>query len=104
MDDAHEALVDEITRALEVDHQHTVTLPAWETERIDAVRKAGRAAARRLGWKVRTLAVDLDDGSTNVHVVVTESTPEDEARAADRRLLLMREAIERLPGLDLGDD
>jgi hypothetical protein len=96
MAQSDDALMMTIMQRLELDHQYVEDIPAMDDDRINRVRRAGRTAARRLGWKVVTMARDLDNGKTRVWLVITESTPEDEERIRERGDLLIREAFRDL--------
>jgi hypothetical protein len=91
---ARDNLIAELTQRLELDHQYVEDVPAFDQDRIDLVRSSGRVAARTLGWKVRTFALDLDDGRTRLIVAITYSTPEDQERISERGHLLIQEALE----------
>lgn len=97
---AHLELVAEVVAALQQDHEYRAVVPADDPTRVEAVRAAGRAAGRRLSWKVQTLAVGLGGGEVLVHVLVMKSTPERDAAAARRREAAKREALTRLDGAD----
>lgn len=86
-DDA--ALTSEIALRLDMDHQYTEIVPQGDQERVDAIRRCGRAAARALRWRVRTGAVETDGGGVAVWVVIIESTPSEEARIAERGQVLL---------------
>jgi hypothetical protein len=61
MDDpADEALIQEILPVLEVDHQYTRLVEAWNHELVAQIRRCGRKAGKRLGYKIRTLASEPD--------------------------------------------
>jgi hypothetical protein len=51
----------DIARQLDIDHQYRIRLPRGAEERIMAVRRCGRRAARQLGWRVRTFLSDHDE-------------------------------------------
>lgn len=58
--------------------QFTAHVDGADTDEIKRTRSLGRAAGRRLGWKVRTYATDpakRDDGKSVVVVVLVESNP-----------------------------
>jgi hypothetical protein len=89
-------LTAEIAAQLDLDHQYAVLVPDWDAERIDAVRRCGRAAAKELGWKVRTTVVEQESGVSAVWVVIVGSTPAEEARISERGELLLRHVEEWL--------
>jgi hypothetical protein len=61
MDDPEdEALIQEILPVLEVDHQYTRLVETWNHELIAQIRRYGRQAGKRLGYKIRTFASDPD--------------------------------------------
>jgi hypothetical protein len=64
---ADEALVQEILPVLELDDQYTRLVEAWNRELVTQIRRCGREAGKRLGYKIRTLASDpeqrVDDES-----------------------------------------
>lgn len=91
-----EPLLDEITIALEIDHQYRRLVEVWNQELVDRIRHCGRAAGRRLGYRVRTFATDpdrRDDQRVIVWVGVTASTPEDQDRISERSQLLIEHAL-----------
>lgn len=100
------ATPDELTlktaRTLEVDWQYYEHLPPEATERIAAIRSAGRKAGRLLGWKVVTHQTDpseREDGLVVVIVVVREGPcDEDQARMEDRTRLLLEQAFQQPQG------
>ena len=87
MDDPEdEALIREILPILDLDHQYTRLAEAWNHELIAQIRRCGREAGKRLGYKIRTLTSDpqrRDDGRVAVWVVVIESTPNEEAESGN---------------------
>lgn len=92
-------LIQQMLPILEIDHQYVRHFEPWETELIAQVRRCGRAAARQLGYGVRTHQSDAarrDDGRVVVIVLITRSTPTEEARIRERDDLLMQEAWRRL--------
>ncbi len=94
-----EALIQEIQPVLELDHQYTRHVEAWNEDLVAQIRRCGRAAGRRLGYKVRTFAsdpYDRDDRRIVVWVVVTDSTPDDEDRIRERGELLIQETLHQL--------
>ncbi len=97
--DHDEALVAEILPVLEIDHQYVRIVEGYNEELAAQIRRCGRTAGRRLGYKVRTSVSDPEerqDGRRAVCVVVTESTDEDETRVSDRFELLITETLTRL--------
>ena len=96
-----EALLAEIMRALEIDHQYTRWFDAHSEFLVAQVRSCGRRAGRALGYKVRTFATDpalREDSKCVVSVVVIESTDEDEGRILERSQLLITDAMSRILG------
>lgn len=91
--DELEAFAVELATFLEVDHQYYEDVDQRDHDRIALVRAAGRRAARILGWKVRTLVVDLDSGMVRVFVVIIESNAEEHARLSERSRLLLEQAF-----------
>lgn len=94
-DATDEELIQRILPVLEIDHQYARHVEAWDLDLIAQVRRCGRAAARRLGYGVRTFQSDPDtreDGRVVVIVVVTRSTADEEERIRERGDLLMRDA------------
>ncbi len=94
-----EALIQEIQPVLELDHQYTRHVEAWNEDLVAQIRRCGRAAGRRLGYKVRTFASDphdRDDRRIVVWVVVTDSTPDDEDRIREGGELLIQETLHQL--------
>jgi hypothetical protein len=74
---------------------------AWNDDLIAQIRRCGRAAGRRLEYKVRTFAReprDRDDRRIVVWVVVTASNPDDEGRIHQRGELLVQETLNKLLG------
>jgi hypothetical protein len=70
-----------------------------DQDRVAQIRRCGRAAGRRLGYKIRTFATDpedRDDGRVAVWVVVTASNPDDDERIRERGDLLIRETLNQL--------
>ena len=102
MDDPEdEALIQEILPVLEVDHQYTRLVEAWNHELIAQIRRCGRQAGKRLGYKIRTFASareDRDDQRIAVWVIVISSNPEDEYRIRERSELLINQTLNQLPG------
>ena len=94
-----EALTREIQPVLDLDHQYTRHVEAWNHDLVAQIRRWGRAAGRRLGYKVRTLASDphdRDDRRIAVSVVATTSNPNDEDRIHERGELLIQETLHEL--------
>lgn len=94
-----EALIREILPVLDLDHQYTRLAEGWNRELVEQIRRCGRAAGRRLGYKVRTFASDphdRDDGRIAVWVVVTASNSNDEDRVRERGELLIQETLHPL--------
>jgi len=82
-----EALIQQILPVLELDHQDSRLVEAWNHDLVAQIRRLGRAAGKRLGYQVRTFASDpeqREDGPVMVCVVVTSSNPDDEARIRQR--------------------
>jgi hypothetical protein len=98
-DSNDEALIQQILPVLDLDHQYTRLAEAWDQDRVAQIRRCGRAAGRRLGYKIRTFATDpedRDDGRVAVWVVVTASNPDDDERIRERGDLLIRETLNQL--------
>lgn len=98
---ADEALIQEIVPVLDLDHQYTRLVEAWNHELITQIRRCGREAGKRLGYKIRTLTSDpqrRDDRRVAVWVVVISSNPDDEDRIRDRRDLLISQTLNQLLG------
>jgi hypothetical protein len=96
-----EELVAEIMPVLEIDHQYVRTVDGYDEHLAAQIRRCGRTAGRRLGYRVRTFASDpqqREDGRRSVVVVVTESTDQDETRVRERSELLMAETLTRMLG------
>lgn len=94
-DETDEELIQRVLPVLEIDHQYVRHVESWNQELIAQIRRCGRAAARRLGYGVRTFQSDPDkreDRRVVVIVAVTRSTPDEEERIRERSDLLMREA------------
>jgi len=101
MHEEDQALIAEVVTALELDHQYVRTTEGWNDSLAAQIRRCGRAPGRQLGYRVRTFATDpgeREDGRRVVCVVVTASTPADEARLRERSNLLVRETLRRLLG------
>lgn len=92
MDHHDEALLNEIMRELEIDHQYMRFFLPQDSDDIARVRRLGRKAGRTLGWKIRTMQTNpaaRDDGKVVVLVTVIESTPEEEKRMNERTSLIV---------------
>ena len=88
-----EALIQQIQPVLELDHQYTRHVEAWNDDLVAQIRRCGRAAGRRLGYKVRSstsVPRDRDDRRVVVWLVVTASNPDDEDRIHQRGELLVQ--------------
>ena len=48
-DSDDEALIQEILPVLDLDHQYTRLVEAWNHDRVAQIRRCGRAAGKRLG-------------------------------------------------------
>jgi site-specific recombinase len=59
-DPEDEALIQEILPVLEVDHQYTRLVEAWNHDLVAQIRRCGRQAGKRLDYKIRTFATDPD--------------------------------------------
>jgi hypothetical protein len=100
-DATDEELIQRILPVLEIDHQYARQVEAWDKDLISQVRRCSRAAARRLGYGVRTFQSDPDtrgDGRVVVIVVVTRSTPDEEERIRERGDLLIGATMNHLLG------
>jgi len=98
-DDTAEALIQEIIPVLEIDHEYVRIVEGWNQDLVAQIRRCGRAAAHRLGYKVRTIATDpveREDGRVVVWVVITHSNPVEEERLRERGDLLMRQTFSEL--------
>jgi hypothetical protein len=96
-----EALIPQIQPVLELDHRYTCHVEAWTDDLVAQMRRYGRAAGRRLGYKIRTFASDprdRDDRRIIVWVVVTASNPDDEDRIHQRGERLVQETLNKLLG------
>jgi hypothetical protein len=83
----------------EHDHQYTRHVEAWNDDLVAQIRRCGRAAGRRLGYKIRTFASDpRDDRRIVVWVVVTASNHDDEDRIHQCGELLVQETLNKLLG------
>jgi hypothetical protein len=94
-----EALIQQILPVLDLDHQYTRLVEAWNQDLVAQIRRCGRAAGKRLGVNIRTFATDpqdRDDARIVVWVVVTASNPDDEQRIRERGELLIRETLNQL--------
>lgn len=97
MDDADEELTRlSIRQAFEATDQYCETVEVGDTERLTQLRRLGRAVARELGWKIHTAAVPVDEHSTNVVLVITESTPLRDQAMQARRQRKMRDTVRNL--------
>lgn len=86
---------------LEVDHQYTRLVEAWNHKLVAQIRRCGRQAGRRLGYKIRTFASGPDrrgDRRTAVWVLVISSNPDDEERIRERSELLIKQTLTELLG------
>jgi hypothetical protein len=100
-DPADEALIQEILPVLEVDHQYTRLVEAWNHQLVAQIRRCGREAGKRLRYKIRTLTSDpqqRDDRRIAVWVVVTSSNPDDEDSIRERSELLISKTLNQLLG------
>ena len=96
-----EEFVAEIMPVLEIDHQYVRTVEGYDEDLAAQIRRCGRTAARRLGFKVRTFVSDpeqQEDGRRSVCVIVTESTSQDETRVRERSELLVADTLTRMLG------
>jgi hypothetical protein len=96
-----EALIGRIQPVLELDHQYTRQVEAWNEDLVAQIRRCGRAAGRRLGCRVRTLASDprdRDDRRIVVCVIVNDSNPGEEDRIRERSELLINHTLNQLLG------
>ena len=87
-----EALIKEILPVLELDHHYTRLLEAWNHDLVAQIRRCGRAAGKRLGYKIRTFASNPDrreDRRIVDWVLLTDSNPDDENRIRERSDLLI---------------
>ena len=94
MHDDDETLIAEILPALDIDHQYVRLVEGWDQELVDQIRRCGRAAGRRLNYRVRTFVTDRaerEDDRRVVCVAVVSSTAAEEARLSERSELLIRE-------------
>jgi hypothetical protein len=74
---------------------------AWNDDLVAQIRRCGRTAGKRLGYKIRTLTSDprqRDDRRIAVWVVVTSSNPDDEDRIRQRSDLLISQTLNQLLG------
>jgi hypothetical protein len=77
-DPADEALIQEIVTVLDLDHQYTRLVEEWNHELVAQIRRCGRQAGKRLGYKIRTLTSDpqqRDDRRIAVWVLVRDLNP-----------------------------
>jgi hypothetical protein len=92
-------LIMAIMQALEVDGQYVERhIEAWDTERIAEVRSAGRKAARRMNYRIRTFVTEPSDEGRVVVVVFLNEWPdkETEERLMNRGRLLMDEIWKKI--------
>jgi len=87
-----------IARHLEIDVQYVEIVEAWDTERIAAVRSAGRKAGRLLGWKIVTMQTAPDDEDRVVVVVCVREWPSQEVedRLTERARIIMSEVWSKI--------
>ncbi len=100
-DQEDEALVQEMLPVLDVDHQYTRSVEAWNHDRVAQIRRCGREAGKRLGYKIRTLTShpqQRNDRRVAVWVVVIGSNPDDEDRIRERSELLISHTLNQLLG------
>ena len=100
-DPADEALIQKILPVLDLDHQYTRLVEAWNHELVAQIRRCGRAAGKRLGYQIRTLTSDpqrRDDRRIAVWVVVINSNLDDEDRIRERSELLISQTLNQLLG------
>ena len=100
-DPADEALIQEMLPVLDVDHHYTRLVEEWNHEFVAQIRRCGRQAGKRLGYKIRTVATDpdrRDDRRTAVCVLVISSNPDDEERIRERSELLINQTLTELLG------
>ena len=93
--------ISEILPVLDLDHQYTRLVEASNHHLVAQIRRCGRTAGKRLGFKIRTLTSDpqqRDDRRVAVWVVVTSSNPDDEDRIRERSELLISETLNQLLG------
>lgn len=86
---------------LEVDQQYPRLVEAWNHDLVAQIRRCGRAAGKRLGYKIRTLASDPQqraDRRIKVWVIVTDSNPDEEDRIRERSELLINYTFNWLLG------
>jgi hypothetical protein len=96
-----EALIQQILPVLELDHQYTRLVEAWNHQLVAQIRRCGRQARKRLGYKIRTFASDPDrrqDRRIAVWVLVISSNPDDEDRIRERSELLTSQTLNQLLG------
>jgi hypothetical protein len=60
-----EALIQEILPVLDLDHQYTRLVEEWNHELVAQIRRCGRQAGQRLGYKIRTLTSDPSGETTD---------------------------------------
>lgn len=96
-----EELIQQILPVLDLDHQYSRLVEAWNQDLISQIRRCGRAAGKRLGYKIRTFATGperREDRRVAVWVIVTDSNPEDEQRIRERGELLIDQTLTRFLG------
>ena len=96
-----EALTQQILPVLELDHQYTRQVEAWNHDLVAQIRRCGRAAGKRLGYKIRIFASDpqrREDRRLVVWVLVTDSNPDDEDRVRERSDLLISHTVNQILG------
>lgn len=86
-------LLNQVTAALREADQFDRVFDADDTEGVKNLRAIGRRAGGEWGWKVRTLAADLDTGRVRVYIVVEESTPLRDELMSIRRGKLIRRTL-----------
>ncbi len=93
-----------IARHLEIDHQYSERVEAWDAELISDIRSAGRRAGRLLSWKIMTHQTSPDNEGRVLVIVAVREWPseEDHQRMLARGALLMNEVVKKLlaPGED----
>lgn len=85
-----------IRQAFEADDQYSEVVDAADIDQVARLRRLGRTVARELGWKIWTTAKPLDDGSVQVLLVITASTPLRDQVMDTRRRRRMRDALRGL--------
>ena len=100
-DPEDEALIQEILPVLDLDHQYTRLVEEWNHELVAQIRRCGRQAGKRLGYKIRTLdqrPAAANDRRVAVWVVVIHSNPDDEDRIRERSELLISQTLNQRLG------